>query len=145
MELSSPVFENGENIPAKYTCDGDNINPPLKIRGVPEEARSLALLVDDPDAPSGTFVHWVLYDIAPDTEVILENTQPGTSGTNSFQQDTYGGPCPPSGTHRYFFKLYALDRTLDTGPGKTKEQLLQAMDGHILEEAELIGLYERAC
>lgn len=143
MQLTSPAFNHQETIPSKYTCDGTNINPPLAISGVPAGTRSLVLIVDDPDAPGGTFVHWVVYDIAPDTEAIHEGTEPGTVGTNNFKNAAYGGPCPPSGTHRYFFKLYALDTELNAEPGLTKQQVKHRMEGHILEETELVGLYEK--
>jgi len=143
MQLTSPAFTHQETIPAKYTCDGANISPPLAISGVPATARSLVLLVEDPDAPSGTFIHWVVYDIPPDTETIGEKTDPGTLGTTSYNKVSYGGPCPPSGSHRYFFKLYALDRELGSGPGLNKKQVEQAMSGHILAQTELVGLYER--
>ncbi|MDW7773910.1 MAG: YbhB/YbcL family Raf kinase inhibitor-like protein [Desulfobulbaceae bacterium] len=143
MQLSSPAFDHQGTIPSKYTCDGSNISPPLAISGVPSEARSLVLLVDDPDAPGGTFVHWVVYDIPPDVKVIHENTDPGTLGTNNFRKTSYGGPCPPSGTHRYFFKIYALDRDLKLSPGQSKQQVEREMSGHIIAQTELIGLYER--
>ena len=143
MQLTSPAFEHQGSIPSKYTCDGSNVSPPLEVSNVPSDARSLVLVVDDPDAPGGTFVHWVMYDIPPEVKVIHENTQPGTPGTNNFNKKAYGGPCPPSGTHRYFFKLYALDRQLSLEPGRTKEQVQREMNGHIIEQIELIGLYQR--
>lgn len=143
MQLSSPAFAHQGTIPAKYTCDGVNASPPLAISGVPPRADSLVLLVEDPDAPGGTFVHWVVYDIPPATEKIPENTAPGTMGINNFRQTAYGGPCPPSGTHRYYFRLYALDRKLDLSPGRSKKQVEQAMTGHVLAQAELMGRYAR--
>lgn len=143
MKMTSPAFQNNEKIPRKYTCDGDDVNPTLRIEDVPEGTASLALIVDDPDAPAGTWVHWVVYDI-PVTDEIAENSVPGKQGMNDFKKKDYGGPCPPSGTHRYFFKLYALDARLDRDEGLTKEQLIGAMQGHILDQAELIGLYERS-
>jgi Raf kinase inhibitor-like YbhB/YbcL family protein len=145
MKLTSPAFENNGNIPSKYTCDGEDTSPELVIEGVPENAKSLALIVDDPDAPAGTWVHWLAWNIVPDTGKISEGSVPGgvTQGTNDFGKPDYGGPCPPSGTHRYFFKLYALDITLDLPQGVTKQQLEQAMQGHVLEQATLTGLYQR--
>lgn len=145
MKLTSPQFQHNTNIPAKYTCDGEDINPPLKISEVPEEAKSLVLIVDDPDAPMGTWVHWIVFNIPPTTLEIAENSVPdnATEGITSFKNIGYGGPCPPSGTHRYFFKLYALDTTLDLTPAADKKKLEHAMQGHILAQAELIGLYQR--
>ena len=143
MQLTSPAFEHQGTIPAKYTCDGSNISPPLAATDVPEAARSLVLLVDDPDAPGRTFVHWVVYDILPDVEKVQEDTDPGTVGSNDFGNVSYGGPCPPSGRHRYFFKLYALDRELGLSPGQSKQQIEREMEGHIIAQAELIGLYAR--
>jgi Raf kinase inhibitor-like YbhB/YbcL family protein len=142
MKLKSPEFENNQLIPAKFTCDGEDINPPLIIDGVPEGTESLALIVDDPDAPMGTWVHWVVFDI-PVIPKIEENSVPGKEGINDSGGRNYGGPCPPSGTHRYFFKIYALDTLLNLKEGISKEQLEKAMQGHILDNAELIGLYKR--
>lgn len=142
MEIKS-IFENNEKIPAKYTADGDDINPGLEISGVPENARSLVLIMDDPDAPAGTWVHWVVYGIDPSTTSIKENSVPGSLGINSWKKQSYGGPSPPSGTHRYFFKLYALDSELDLEEGASKEDVEKAMENHILDKAELIGLYSR--
>ncbi|HEY9848758.1 MAG TPA: YbhB/YbcL family Raf kinase inhibitor-like protein [Leptolyngbyaceae cyanobacterium] len=151
MKLESDSFSANGTIPPKYTCDGQNISPPLKWDTPPISTQSLALIVDDPDAPSRTFVHWVLYDLPPETgnlpeaipadRPILEGF--GVQGKNDFGKLGYGGPCPPSGTHRYFFKLYALDRVLELAAGATKEQLEAAMNGHILAAAELIGYYAR--
>jgi Raf kinase inhibitor-like YbhB/YbcL family protein len=143
MQLTSPAFEHEGTIPTKYTCDGENISPPLAIEGVPAETRCLVLLVDDPDAPGGTFDHWVLYDIPSYTKAIDENTVPGTAGRNSYKKNAYGGPCPPSGRHRYFFKLYALDRLTGFEPGRSKEDVEKKMAGHILAQAELMGVYQR--
>ncbi len=145
MKIQSPAFNSNESIPAKYTCDGENIGPPLAISEVPDGAQSLALISDDPDAPNGDWVHWLVWNIDPATQVIEENGVPqgSTEGVTSFGKPGYGGPCPPSGTHRYFFKLYALDTMLDLGPDAKKSQVLQAMDGHILEQAEIIGKYSR--
>lgn len=145
MKLTSPAFENNQSIPSKYTCDGENVNSPLQITEVPEEAKSLALIVDDPDAPAGTWVHWVVWNIKPTTTVIEENSVPEDSvqGMNDFKKQTYGGPCPPSGTHRYFFKLYALDTELSLPSSSTKADVESAMKGHILDQVQLIGLYQR--
>lgn len=144
MKLTSPAFENNNEIPLEYTCDGPNIAPELNIEDVPENTKSLALIMDDPDAPAGTWVHWVVWNIPSDARTIAKGTEPqGTQGTTSFGKQGYGGPCPPSGTHRYFFKLYALDTTLELKDGSTKEQLEQAMDGHIIEKVDLIGTYKR--
>ncbi len=145
FKLSSPAFRQNEQIPPEYTCDGKDVNPPLRIEQVPQGARSLALIVDDPDAPRGTWVHWVVWGIAPDTTEIKEHTVPpgASQGMTDFRQKVYGGPCPPSGTHRYFFKLYALDTVLSLDPGTNKAGLEKAMKGHILGHVELIGLYSR--
>ena len=145
LKLSSTAFSNNGMIPEKYTCDGDDVAPPLAIEGVPEKARSLALVVDDPDAPSGTWVHWVVWNIDPKTAAIAEGTVPqgARQGMNDFRRLDYGGPCPPSGTHRYFFKLYALDALLDLEKGATKAALERSMKGHLLAQAEIIGRYKR--
>lgn len=142
MKLSSPDFEHNAVIPAKFTCQGKDINPVLIIDDLPAGARSLALIVDDPDAPMGTWVHWVVYNI-PLISRIKENSIPGTQGSNDFGRKDYGGPCPPSGTHRYFFKIYALDTELNLPEGISKKDLEKAMQGHILDQAELIGLYKK--
>ncbi len=142
MKISSPEFEHNEMIPSQFTCDGEDINPTLIIEDVPLETKSLALIVDDPDAPMGTWVHWVVYDI-PVTNQIQEDSIPGKQGMNDFRKKDYGGPCPPSGTHRYFFKLYALDQELNLDEGLSKRDAENAMEGHILAQAELIGLYKR--
>ena len=145
LEISSPVFPEGGEIPSKYTCDGDDASPPLAFTGIPEKARSLVLIVDDPDAPAGTWVHWVVWNIPPDTREIPENSVPdgALQGTNDFGKRKYGGPCPPSGTHRYFFKLYALDANLSLPPGATKAQVEGAMNGHVVARAERVGRYAR--
>jgi len=140
MKLNSPAFEPQGFIPEEYTCAGTDINPPLQIEDIPSKAKTLALIVDDPDAPMGTFVHWVLYDM-PIIRKINKNSAPGTQGTNDFQRIAYGGPCPPSGTHRYYFKVYALDRKLDLLPGVKKQELEQIMQGHILDQAQLMGRF----
>lgn len=145
LRITSPAFEDNGSIPAKYTCDGLDASPPLAVGNVPAGARSLALIVDDPDAPAGTWVHWVLWNIPPATAEIGENAVPpgAQQGKTDFGRNDYGGPCPPSGTHRYFFKLYALDATLSLGPATTKKALEKAMEGHVIARAQLIGLYKR--
>jgi len=145
MTISSPAFKQNGFIPAKYTCDGVDVSPPLTITNVPTGARSLALIVDDPDAPAGAWVHWVIWNIDPATSGIAENSAPqgAVQGMNDFRKGSYGGPCPPSGTHRYFFKLYALDKTLALGPNTTKMVLQNAMEGHVLSQDMFIGLYKK--
>lgn len=150
IKLTSPAFEGGGMIPPKYTADGEDVSPPLKWDAVPEGTKSLALINDDPDAPVGTWVHWVIYNIPPDTRGLVENVPPqGTlqdgscQGTNDFGRIGYGGPAPPRGTHRYFFKIYALDAKLALPPGAKKSELLNAMEGHLLGKGELIGKYSR--
>jgi len=145
MKLSSPAFQHNSPIPAHYTCDGKDVNPPLAIADVPSGAKSLALIVDDPDAPRGTWVHWVVWNIDPSINTIPEHSVPvgAKQGMNDFRKQPYGGPCPPSGTHRYFFKLYALDRALDLKAGATAAMLEAAMKGHVLAEQTIIGLYSR--
>ncbi len=142
MKLTSPEFENNKFIPKKFTCLGEDTSPTLNIKDIPQRAQSLVLIVDDPDAPVGTWIHWVVYDI-PVISVIQENSIPGTQGINNFNKINYGGPCPPLGTHRYFFKLYALDTKLNLPQGKTKAQVEKAMEGHVLDKDELIGLFKR--
>lgn len=144
MKLTSAAFENGAGIPAKYTADGINISPPLKIENVPRGTESFALVVDDPDAPMGTWDHWILWNIPPHITEIGEGITPeSVSGRNDFGKMEYGGPAPPSGTHRYFFKLYALDTVLGLEKGATKKRLEAAMEGHILEKSVLTGNYSR--
>lgn len=145
MKISSSVFQNNQMIPSKYTCDGENINPPLLVSDVPKETKSLALIMDDPDAPMGTWVHWTLWNVSPETKEIAQGSIPqgAIEGSTSFGRPGYGGPCPPSGTHRYFFKLYALDINLDLHASIDKAKLESAMEGHIIAKAELIGLYSR--
>ncbi len=139
--VKSPAFEANTKIPKKYTCEGDSINPALTIEGVPKEAKSLALIFEDPDAVSGIFDHWIIWNIPPETSKIEENSAPGVEGLNSGRRPGYYPPCPPSGSHRYIFKVYALDQML-TLPEKTKKAgLLNAMQDHILAEGQLIGLY----
>jgi Raf kinase inhibitor-like YbhB/YbcL family protein len=144
MKIESPAFQNNGMIPSKYTCDGDNINPPLNISGVPKNAKSLALIVEDPDASIGIFTHWTIWNISPSTQIIPENSSlNGTEGKTDFGDSRYGGPCPGSGTHRYFFKLYALDTILSIPSGSDKKTLESAINGHILDSAETIGLYHK--
>ena len=144
MALTSPAFNDGEPIPERFSCDGDDISPELDWFGIPEGTTSLALVMDDHDAPGGTWVHWVLYNLPMDLTGLREGmTGVGLDGTNSWGRTGYGGPCPPSGTHRYFFQLYALDINLDLEPGADKAALLNAIEGHILGQAELMGTYSR--
>ena len=145
LTISSPAFRHNEHIPSKFTCDDADVSPQLLIGNVPAGTKSFALIVDDPDAPRGTWVHWVVWNISPDTKEIREGSVPAGAhqGMNDFRKLDYGGPCPPSGTHHYFFKLYALDTTLGLAAKATKATLEQAMQGHILAQAELIGLYKR--
>lgn len=152
LELTSPAFDDGARIPERFTCDGADVSPPLEIAGVPEEAASLALVADDPDAPAGTWVHWVLWGLPGDRRELPEGVPPGEEGpdgarqgTNDFGNSGYGGPCPPPGApHRYFFKLYALEGTPDLAPGATKEELLEAIDPRVVASCELMGRYERS-
>lgn len=145
MIITSPSFQDNGSIPSKYTCDGENVNPPLVIKDVPSGTKSLTLIVDDPDAPRGTWVHWIVWNIDPQTTQISERSVPAqaSEGQTDFGKPGYGGPCPPSGTHRYFFKVYALDTTLDLSLQADKAELEKAMEGHVLDKAELIGLYSR--
>lgn len=150
LALTSTAFEDGKEIPAQHTCDDQDISPPLEWEGAPSGTASFALIMDDPDAPIGTWVHWVVYDLAGDQQSLAvgvpddpELADGGVQGTNSWSDTGYGGPCPPSGTHRYFFKLYALDVVLDAGPGLTKKELLREMEGHIVAQTQLVGTYAR--
>ena len=143
MKITSPEFENGKFIPKKFSCQGQGVNPALIIEDVPKQAKSLALIVDDPDAPMGTFVHWVVYDI-PVMSKIQENSVPGKQGINTTGRKNYVPPCPPTGAHRYYFKLYALDALLDLNEGMKLDELESAMQGHVLEKAELMGLYKKS-
>lgn len=143
MKLTSSAFEHGGTIPTRFTCDGDDVSPPLQIADVPEGTKTLVLVVDDPDAPAGTWLHWLVYDIAPLSQ-IQEADVPGKQGTNDFGKKEYGGPCPPSGQHRYFFRLHALDSELNLQEEASREDVEKAMAGHVLEKAELMGLYERS-
>ncbi len=150
ISIMSTAFSQGGMIPKQHTCDGADISPPLSWSGVPEGTKSLALICDDPDAPVGTWVHWVLFNIPPGTKDLPEKIPPAKKiengavhGINDFRKLGYGGPCPPGGTHRYFFKLYALGTQLELESGVTKQDLLNAMEGHILEHGELMGKYKR--
>jgi Raf kinase inhibitor-like YbhB/YbcL family protein len=144
MKITSSAFQEGGNIPSKFSCDGANDSPPLQIADVPSEAKSLVLIVDDPDAPSGLFTHWTVWNLPPRTSSIAESsTQKGVQGTNDFGRSGYGGPCPPSGSHRYYFKIFALDRELDLPFGAKRGQLDAAMKGHVMAQGELMGRYSR--
>jgi Raf kinase inhibitor-like YbhB/YbcL family protein len=143
MKISSLSFQNGGSIPLKFSHEGGNANPSLKIEGVPARAKSLALIVDDPDAPSGLFTHWLIWNIDPKTTSIPENSAPkgATQGTNDFGEASYGGPQPPSGTHRYYFKMFALDQMLQLAAGAKRRELEKAMKGHVIAQAEVMGRY----
>lgn len=140
--VKSPAFEHKKRIPTKYTCDGDDVNPPLTIEGASKETKRLVLIIDDPDAATGLWNHWLVWNIPP-THKIKENSIPGIQGVNTAGKRAYGGPCPPSGTHSYFFKVYALDTKLNLNSNSRKEDVEKAMQGHILAEGELLGLYRR--
>lgn len=145
LQLSSPAFENSRPIPERYSCQGQNISPPLSIKGVPAAAESLAIIMHDPDAPAGDWLHWTIWNIAPQTTQLREGSLPGgtTEGITDFGTIGYGGPCPPSGTHRYFFELYALDSKLDLPDGSRRGELEEAIQKHLLTKAELVGLFTR--
>lgn len=150
MKLTSKVFKQEETIPKKYTCDGKDVSPPLRWENAPDNTKSFALIFDDPDAPAGTWVHWVIFNMPADVDSLAENVTPSKElangarqGINDFHKYGYGGPCPPGEEHRYFFKLYALDKKLNLQSGATKSELINAMEGHIIARAELIGLYAR--
>jgi Raf kinase inhibitor-like YbhB/YbcL family protein len=150
LKLTSTAFKEGEAIPRGYTCDGANVSPPLEWTGVPKTAKTIAIIADDPDAPAGTWVHWVLYNLPADGLGLIENTPQtetlkggGVQGKNDFGKIGYGGACPPSGTHRYFFKFYALDSELPLQPGATKIDVEKAMAGHIVGQTQLMGTYHR--
>lgn len=142
IEIKCPAFINGDFIPEKYTCDGMDINPPFDINGIPAETKTLALIADDPDAPMGTWVHWVVWNITSLFR-ISEDSSPGIEGVTSFHKNKYGGPCPPSGIHRYYFKFYALDVVLNLPLSTDKTGLEKAMSGHILSSGEIMGKYKR--
>lgn len=150
MAIASQAFRNGERIPARYTCDGEDISPPLSWSGAPKETKTYALIMDDPDAPGGVFTHWVIFNMPASETSLLEDVPKSRTlasgavqGRNDFGRNGYGGPCPPSGTHRYRFHLYALDTQLDLSPTATKHDVLRAIKGHVLAEGELTGLYSR--
>ncbi|HIC84701.1 MAG TPA: YbhB/YbcL family Raf kinase inhibitor-like protein [Desulfobacterales bacterium] len=150
LMVKSSAFKEGEMIPKKYTCDGEDISPPLSWEGVPEGTKSIAIICDDPDAPMGTWVHWVLFNLPPGTNTLPEAVPPeavlengARHGINDFRKLGYGGPCPPGGTHRYYFKIYALDIVLGLQSGASKADLLKAMEGHVLSEGQIMGRYKR--
>ncbi|MBD3270491.1 YbhB/YbcL family Raf kinase inhibitor-like protein [Candidatus Peregrinibacteria bacterium] len=145
MQITSPNFQHQQNIPRKFTCQGEDISPELNISDVPKNTASLALISDDPDAPNGDWVHWLIWNIAPETSSIAEGTDNSyaTQGITSFGTSGYGGPCPPFGEHRYFFKLFALDKMLDIPPSSKKQDLIKAMQGYIIDEAVIMGKYKK--
>jgi Raf kinase inhibitor-like YbhB/YbcL family protein len=144
MKITSSAFHEGANIPSKFTCDGSDTSPPLQIAGVPSGAKSLVLIVDDPDAPGGLFTHWLVWNIPPQTGSIAEGSAPqGVQGANDFGKSGYRGPCPPPGTHRYSFKIFALDRELELRSGAKRSQVDAAMKGHVIARGELVGRYAR--
>jgi Raf kinase inhibitor-like YbhB/YbcL family protein len=147
MEIKSRSFNNEDRIPTRYTCDGEDINPPLDITDIPEEAETIALIMDDPDAPTGTWVHWLIWNIPVINQgfSIDEGVEPADAvyGTNDFDKLEYGGPCPPFGTHRYFFKVYALDRELDLEEGSSKEDLMIEIEKYMIDWAQLVGKYSK--
>ena len=143
IPLSSSAFQNMGDIPSQYTCEGKSINPPLTIGAVPADTKSLVLIIDDPDADKGVFDHWVVYNIPPAIKAIAENSKPGTQGKNGKGESAYTGPCPPTGKHHYYIKVYAIDRMLDLKGGASKKDVQSAIDGHILGEGELVGMYEK--
>jgi Raf kinase inhibitor-like YbhB/YbcL family protein len=143
LEIASDAFDEGGTIPSRHTCDGENVSPPLSFAGAPEGTRSLALVVDDPDAPVGTFTHWLAWGIDPSAGGLDEGQAAPREGRNGFGTTGYAGPCPPHGRHRYFLRLHALDTELDLQSGADRDQLDRALEGHVLETAELVGGYER--
>lgn len=150
IKVSSQAFQEGGMIPRKYTCDGDDVSPPLAWTGIPDGAKTIALIGDDPDAPMGTWVHWVLFNLPASVKELAEAVPPdkelpsgAKQGRNDFRRIGYGGPCPPGGTHRYYFKLYALDSALNLPPGASKADVVKAMQGHVLAEGQLMGKYKR--
>ena len=151
MEIKSPAFDEGALIPRKYTCDDIDVSPPLEWSAAPDGTKTFALICDDPDAPVGTWVHWVIFNLPDDIHGLPEGVLPhevlengAKHGTNDFRKFGYGGPCPPGGTHRYYFKLYAVDKELDAEVGITKKEMLDALEGHILAESQLMGRYSRS-
>jgi Raf kinase inhibitor-like YbhB/YbcL family protein len=144
MKITSSAFHEGTNISSKFTCDGSDTSPPLQIAGVPPGAKSLVLIVDDPDAPGGLFTHWLVWNIPPHTSSIAEGSAPkGVQGANDFGKSGYRGPCPPLGTHRYSFKIFALDRELDLRSGAKRREVDAAMKGHVIAQGELVGRYTK--
>ena len=144
MKITSSAFQEGGNIPSKFTCDGSDTSPPLQITSIPSNAKTLVLIADDPDAPSGLFTHWLVWNIPLQTSSIAEGSAPkGVHGINDFGKSGYRGPCPPPGTHRYSFKIFALDRELDLRAGAKRSQLDAAMKGHVIAQGELLGRYAR--
>jgi Raf kinase inhibitor-like YbhB/YbcL family protein len=144
MRVSSPAFAADQSIPSKYTCDGEDLIPPLEFTNVPPNAKALALIVDDPDAPMGTWDHWLIWNIPASTTRVVEGKAPeGVTGRNSWNKNAWGGPCPPDREHRYFFRMYALDTMLNLPPSARKSDLQKAMEGHTVAEAELMGRYDR--
>lgn len=144
MHIESPAFEHHKPIPKKYTCEGQDVSPPLVFNDIPKGTKSLALVMDDPDAPMGTFDHWIVWNIPADTKSLTEGASVPMQGKNHFKEVRYRGPCPPKGLpHRYFFKLFALDTVIELPSGSTKNQLLDALEGHVLGQAELVGTYQR--
>lgn len=150
IHITSPVFEDGGIIPKKYTCDDLDMSPPIEWSNVPEGTKTISIVCDDPDAPMKTWIHWIIFNIPGDVTGLPENVPPekelengAKQGMNDFHKVGYGGPCPPSGTHRYFFKIYALDITLDLPAGVSKSHLMIAMEGHVISESHLMGTYTR--
>lgn len=144
LTITSSAFDKGGLIPQVFTCDGDDVSPPLQIEGVPSDAESLVLIMDDPDAPVGTWDHWIVFNMPPGTREVPEGAQPeGVGGKNSWGRVDYGGPCPPDKEHRYVFKVFALDLLLELGQGVSKQDVLDAMKGHVLGYGELVGRYDR--
>ncbi len=142
LRVRSVAFSQGGHIPPKYTCEGDNVNPPLESKWLPGEYKIIGHIVEDPDAPKGVYDHWLVWNIPPN-ETIAENSKPGVVGRNSFGNVGYGGPCPPSGSHRYFFKVYALDTQLDIEAGADKERMENAMKDHVVASGELMAYYQK--
>jgi Raf kinase inhibitor-like YbhB/YbcL family protein len=146
MKITSSAFQEGGDIPSKFSRDGGNVNPPLRLEGAPTNAKSLVLIVDDPDAPVGLFTHWLVWNIDPKTSEIPERGTPkgAVQGTNDYPNLGYGGPQPPSGTHRYYFKIFALDQTLDLRSGAKRQELDKAISGHVIAQGELMGRYSHS-
>jgi Raf kinase inhibitor-like YbhB/YbcL family protein len=143
IKITSSAFTEGGNIPLKFTCDGADTSPPLKIDGLPSEAKALVLIVDDPDAPGGLFTHWLIWNLAKTDAIAEGSAAGGTEGKNDFGKSGYGGPCPPSGTHRYYFRVFALDQRLSLGAGANRKEVNAAVKGHVIGQGELMGRYSR--